>query len=104
MPLPTNCLVRGTKPRPLAETEGFPSGIGSITDWEAMYQEIVKAYPRFIVTRSVFATLRRPAIVYPSDLLRIFGRMPSTQNPGKISRAEYLALLELRRAPNGRLS
>jgi hypothetical protein len=88
----------------LTETEGFPSGIGSMREWETMYQGIVKAHPKFIVARPVFATLRRPAIVYPSDLFRIFGRMPSTQNPGKISSAEYTALLELRRAPNGRLS
>jgi hypothetical protein len=103
LPLPSNCL-RGTEPKPLEDTAGLPPQFTSLRKWDASYHVRVRKWPSFLVTRPIVVELEAPAAVTHDDLVAIFGRVPGTRTPPRITAEEFGSLTQLGvDAPNGRL-
>jgi hypothetical protein len=106
-PLPSNCMVPGNLPQPYQSTNRRLScevldGIDPEADpqsavrlWDGIYQRRARDNGVFLACQAVFLELWHPPILRRSDLQRIFGRVPGTQNPPKITSAEFDALAAL---------
>ncbi|MDO8776166.1 MAG: hypothetical protein Q7K57_47165 [Burkholderiaceae bacterium] len=108
--LPTNCVIPSNPPLPAKYTTGLPDrGIRwrnqwtksvektfspTVKNWDKQYQERAKNHPAFVVTRPIVpCQLRTPKILTRANLEEVFGRLPITQAPNKISDEEFSALL-----------
>ncbi len=56
--------------------------------WNADYLEKSKKWGDFIVTKTIYKELFNPPVLTTDDMIRIFGKVPNTRNPKKISRDE----------------
>lgn len=104
--LPSNCLVEGNPPEPFERTNGSPptevrERVGTLEPeravrlWDATYQRRAREHGVFLATSADFLELVTPPLLRRADLLALFGRLPGTQNPGRIAREEYEALSAL---------
>lgn len=91
MPLPSNCLVRGNGPARLEQTHmqardrATYAGDELLKRWEAGYQFRKRQHGRFVVCTPLFRDLSWNApIVHDEDLLKAFGTVPCSQNPGTL--------------------
>lgn len=103
-PLPSNCIVAGNPPEVFERTSRrAPDEVRDRVDvateperavrlWDAMYAARARDCGVFLVCKAEYLELRRPRVLRRDDLVRIFGRVPGTQNPPKISADEYAAL------------
>ena len=104
--IPSNCLVENNPPIPIENTFGgrkkdlqrfnkYPENLKRdamekyLKEWDKEYWERVNKYPVFLITKKEYLELNDPKIIYPDDLLKIFGRIPRTQNPPEITESEY---------------
>ena len=100
-----NCFVPETTPLPLTATSGLPAHYDSVRAWDFAYRRRVQRWPCFVITEPIAVDLDTPAVVTSETLMCIFGRLPVTRNPPRITDAEFGALLEVgRMAPDGRLA
>ncbi len=97
-PIPSNCLVPGNEPLPLEYTLGSKL---SLRAWERGYQARANAFPTFLVCDPVTISLGTPPVLTRDDLTGIFGRIPGTRNPKRISANEAVALFEVARLARG---
>lgn len=88
-PLPCNCLVQGNAPVPLERTTGDKD---SLERWDAGYQWRARKCGVFLVCKAKFLELQNPPILTRGKMLNIFGKIPYTMNPPKISDEEYKSL------------
>lgn len=104
--LPRNCMVKGSPPVPFSLTDGvIPEEIKSrrerLTDeqivrlWDAGYQDRANKCGVFLVCEAQHINLSDPPIILEEEMLQIFGKIPSTQNPPKISSSQYEKLLNI---------
>ena len=102
--IPNNCLIADNPPMSIDKTYGgtkkeiqrfnkYPEKYLSM--WDEEYWERVSRYPVFIITKKDYLELNNPKIIYPDDLIKIFGRIPRTQNPPEITESEYKSLCSL---------
>lgn len=103
--LPSNCIVPGNLPQPYHLTNRRLScevleGIDPEADpqrtvglWDATYARRARDCGVFLACQADFLELSRPPVLRRTDLLRIFGRVPGTQTPPKITDVEYSELV-----------
>ena len=94
--LPSNCIVPENPPKPFHLTNGNPpkevklrvvcerNPEAAVRLWDATYRKRITDSPMFLACKAEFLELRSPPQVHKSDLLDIFGRVPSTLNPPRI--------------------
>jgi hypothetical protein len=114
LPLPSNCLVPGNQPLALDRTSrgprsaqcvypptcGASDGCGGGCDddlrgRDAEYRRRARKWPVFLITQARFLDLVDPPQVTERDLQSIFGGVPGTQTPPKISGHEFSRLFRL---------
>jgi len=89
IPLPSNCIVSENPPLPLEKTIG---AMDSIRRWDGIYQLRTRKCGVFLVCESKFVELHNPPILGDEAMIDVFGRIPGTRNPGRISDAELAKL------------
>jgi hypothetical protein len=102
LPLPSNCMVPGNRPKPLEQSHRIcscePKAVGDdlLQVWDEEYQERARQYPIFVVCRPLFCDLSWNApIVKDEHFTRAFGQPPSTQNPGALDGSAFDTFLKL---------
>jgi hypothetical protein len=104
--LPSNCLVPGNSPKEFhltsrrlpkkiaARLGKEPDPAFAVRHWDHTYADRARNCGVFLACKADFLELWCPPVLQRRDLITIFGRVPGTQNPPKISRDEYLALMK----------
>jgi len=118
LPVPSNCLVKGNKPKKLDETggnncacSGDVKGIKEflllssdqqikiatkiITSWDSKYQQRANENSDFIITKPWYLELDQPIGISKDDFENIFNRVPVTRNPPKITFSQLQKLGKL---------
>jgi hypothetical protein len=90
--LPSNCMVSGNPPLEVEHT-AWPKK--NLRQWDLGYMKRTRRNGVFLVCKALFLELREPSIVVAGDLIRVFGRVPGTQNPPCITEFEFDNLLAL---------
>jgi hypothetical protein len=100
--LPNNCLVRGNRPKPLAESHrhhrhgGCLAGDALLRRWDAGYRARCARFGTFVVCEAMFRDLSWDApVVEDRHLLEAFGRLPGTRNPGALPAGGLTRLMAL---------
>lgn len=95
--LPSNCIVRGNNPQPYDRTNrrlpaDVRARVGVATDsvravrlWNATYAARARDCSVILACRADFLELWHPRVLSCRDMISIFGRIPVTQNPPKIT-------------------
>ncbi len=86
--VPGNCMVKSNPPLELDKT-GNPENLNCVERWDIGYRRRSKRNGVFLVCDSMFLEFRCPPLVTEDMLIEVFGRMPGTQNPPRISDQEY---------------
>lgn len=106
--LPSNCIVENNPPIPLSMTNGKPPSevarrvrgeedpVKAIRMWDRTYRIRVAQTPVFLVCQPEFLSLLAPPQLLPADMIQVFERIPSTQNPPRISCNELEHMLRSR--------
>jgi hypothetical protein len=98
MAVSQNIIGKSTSPFPLDYTHGISAHNNSDTDalrviekWNADYMFRAKQYPKVAITRvwNGILYLDNPPIINHQMMKSIFGRIPGTQNPPKLSDGEW---------------
>jgi hypothetical protein len=107
VPLPSNCLVDGNPPEPFEITNASPPAEvktrvlaerdprRTIRLWDATYRRRISRWPVFLACEAEFLELKAPPRLSKKDMTTIFGRIPSTLNPPRISCGELEHLIRL---------
>lgn len=116
LPLPSNCMVEGNLPLPFDRTAAaiFFKGKKDVREflakqneqqktlgerrikiWDEDYKQRAETWQQFVVTKPIFLELRNPPVILRNDFIEIFKRVPNTQTPNRISRAELTLLAEI---------
>lgn len=109
--LPSNCMVADNPPHAFHETAGnyekasdikrylsYPTdkqniiGERRIALWNNDYLAKSKKWSDFIITKPIFKELVDPPILTDSDMREIFGKVPNTRNPNKITKEQFKEL------------
>jgi hypothetical protein len=105
IPVPSNCFVADNPPKPLNLTHRWPpapirermrAGLDDaqvVRLWDATYRGRIVRWPVLVACTPVYRDLRFPPQVRHQDVVRIFGRIPGTQNPPTIKRDQLAQLL-----------
>lgn len=108
VPLPSNCLVEGNNCLPFEMRAGPnpPDQFGDPTDteqvlrkWDASYKLRMRKYGTFLACETEFLELHQPPILTREMMLEIFGRIPSTQTPPRISEQQFIAITAVATKP-----
>ena len=104
LPLPNNCMVRGNPAKPLDHSHQIHRGSKCLGDarthkeWDARYRKRKTQHPSVVVCQRLFHSLSLDAPVLEDDtLLKVFGKLPGTQNPGQWDLSHCDRLLKLLR-------
>jgi hypothetical protein len=85
LPLPSNCLVRDNPPEPYDRTvQHLPE-----EEWDTGYRWRARRWPVFLVTQPRFLALHDPPVATEATLVECFGRVPGTQNPGRLDNLAF---------------
>lgn len=107
--VPSNCLVYSNPPQMYQLTNQMPPAevaarVGTEADperairlWDATYAQRARDCGVFLACKADFLELWRPPVLRRSDFLNIFGRVPGTQNPPKITPNQFHALANFAR-------
>lgn len=109
--LPSNCMVNDNLPYEFHETAGNYEkktdirkflcyenekqkqiGKRRIEIWNGEYLNKSKKWGDFVITKPIFIELNNPPILTDDDMKKIFGRVPNTRNPNKITKEELKEL------------
>jgi hypothetical protein len=90
LPTPSNCMVAGNPPIPIDQT----SQAEPLEKWDAGYRWRARKTGTFLATMPLFLELRDPPSLPEELLIRIFGQIPGTQNPRRISERELQELCD----------
>lgn len=91
MALPSNCMVPGNPPKPIAQSHRKHDWARILGDgdllrrWDAEYRVRARRHGTFVVCEAIFRNLAGAApVVTDTHLRRAFGGIPGTQNPGAL--------------------
>ena len=90
LPLPSNCMVPGNKPCPLAHSHRICKSTCSddkqmACGWDDNYARRARAYGRFVVCTCIWKDLVWSSpIIEDEYLVRAFGKVPATRNPAAL--------------------
>lgn len=106
-PIPSNCLVDGNPPKAFELTNqnppakvkkrvaADPDSSRAIRLWDATYRRRVREWPNFLATKVEFLDLVHPPQLREADLVKVFGEVPGTLNPPKMTHDQLRHLVEL---------
>lgn len=106
-PIPSNCLVDGNPPKAFEFTNQNPpakvkkrvavesDSSHAIRLWDATYRRRVGEWPDFLATKVESLDLFHPPQLLEADLVKVFGEIPGTLNPPKITRNQLRRLVKL---------
>ena len=92
--LPSNCMVNGNPPLEVdmtANRRRYPS----VKWWDSAYRKRVRQNPVFLATESLFLELQEPPLLTEHMLRQVFGRIPVTRTPPRITDDNCQNLLDL---------
>ena len=95
LPLPSNCMVKDNPPQshnlvvPRRKEHHYPRR------WDAIYRRRARENSVFLACESLYLELNSPPIMLESDLQDIFGRIPGTRNPPKITENQFRKLTSI---------
>jgi hypothetical protein len=103
LPLPSNCLVPSNAPQPLGFTHArIPKELRPLRQrlsddkvirlWDAGYLQRARDVPVLLACTPKYLALNDPPAISTAQMVSIFGRVPGTQNPPRITRSQYLRL------------
>ena len=92
--LPRNCMVAGNLPLPMDQTAN-PHNYPDVRFWDSRYRKRVRDNGVFLACQPLFLELHKPPVVTRETLIEVFGRIPGTQTPPRISDGEYGDLIVL---------
>ena len=109
-PLPSNCVIDGNSAKSFELTNRDPPAVIKkrtelkeefvrlIRLWDATYRRRVAKWPVFLATKAEFIDLNDPPQLNETQMRAIFGGIPATRNPPRISceRLEHLVQLAMR--------
>ena len=102
LPLPSNCIVPGNRPKPLNQSVGKRGctnqrGCGV---WDQHYQQRVAQHPRFVICEPLWVRLDADAPrIDEAALIPVFGCVPATRNPGSHDLDRLILLLRHLKLP-----
>lgn len=106
---PSNCMTSGTRPVPYEQTSGRwlseteTRGTANVLAfWDGTYRKRARMHPIFLACDSVYHDLHHPVKLTKNCFLRIFNRVPGTQNPPAITPAQANALMSIAANPSSR--
>ena len=80
--LPSNCLVEGNPPLPLDHTD---QSHDSVAAWDRFYHQRVRKCGAFLTCLARHVNLREPPAITEAMIKSVFGRIPATRTPPRIS-------------------
>ncbi|MEW4451986.1 hypothetical protein AB1L30_04800 [Bremerella sp. JC817] len=99
--LPNNCIVPGNPPKPLEHSHQRHVDRKKLSDaklsrrWDGQYRIRASRYGSYAICRKLFCDVSWEApIVQDDDLIKAFGRVPGTQNPGAVPERQFLKFLK----------
>ena len=92
--LPRNCMVAGNPPLPMDQTAN-PHNYPNVGFWDSLYRKRVRDNGVFLACQPLFRELHDPPVVTREMLIKVFGRIPGTQTPPRISDGQYGDLIAL---------
>lgn len=109
LPIPSNCMVEGNKPLPLEMTT-WPKPYSKykkikdfdriINIWDKHYKERVQKHGTFLICEAKFLELSNPPVLTDEKMKKIFGKIPVTRNPPKISEDQFEKISEITKNKN----
>jgi hypothetical protein len=99
--VPSNCIVRGNNPQPYDRTNRrLPADVRvrirvtidpvrAVRLWNANYVARARKCSVFLACQADFLELWHPRVLSCHDMISIFGRIPVTQNPPKITKDQF---------------
>lgn len=106
LPLPSNCMVADNPAKPIGQSHRRHKAARRLNDealariWDRAYRKHATKFKTFLVCRALYRELSWDAPMIGDDhLMRAFGRIPATQNPGRLRPSEFRTLLELLEIP-----
>lgn len=104
--LPSNCMIPGNNPIPFEKTSGsLPKELRAkkrnisndrlIQLWDARYKKRTNVCGVFLACKAIYLELYNPTILTNDMLEYIFGRIPGTRNPPKITEYEFTRFQQL---------
>lgn len=93
LPTPSNCMVYDNPSYNIDQTAA--KSTKSLQAWNNQYFGRAKKHPSFIRTKKLYLNLIDPKPIFESDLIDIFGKIPGTQNPKKISKDTLIRLAQI---------
>ena len=91
--LPSNCIVDDNPPLEL-EMTGNRDKFRFVRFWDGIYRKRVHDYSMLLVAESEFLDITNPPILTDTMLQGIFGRVPVTRTPPRITDEQLRALME----------
>lgn len=105
--IPSNCLVNGSLPKAFEFTNQNPPAkikkrIAAKLDssrvihfWDATYRRRAREWPDFLATKAELLDLYHPPQLLEADLVKVFGKVPGTFNPPKITYDQLAHLVKV---------
>lgn len=90
--VPANCMVATNPPADYDRSSRHEPDFAAS---HAAYAQRARECSVFLMCRPLFRELANPPVIHDSDLEIIFGRVPGTQNPPRITDEQYEKLLQL---------
>lgn len=98
---PSNCMTTDSKPKPYEQTSGQNGKLWRkystqtrLQFWDGIYRKRSKEHGTFIHCEAKLLNLHNPNRLFVEDFEAVFGRMPGTQNPPKITDSQLLELIQ----------
>ena len=89
LPLPTNCITHVNPPLSLDLAPPIKHYQTDLRKWDLAYQSRARQYGDFLICKPVFKELYEPPLITDDTMLKVFGKIPLTRNPPKISIEHY---------------
>lgn len=86
--LPSNCMVPDNHPLSLDQTSNRDN-LPSVKRWDAIYRKRTDKTPVFLACKTIFLEVDDPPVVTEETMYGVFGKIPITRNPPKITEEEY---------------
>ncbi len=113
LPIPKNCMVDNNLPVDFDKSVGSYEtkkeqiiflnrsmdlqkliGNRKLLEWDNEYLIKSKKWPKFVKTNPLYVNFVEPKAIFRDDFVTIFGKLPYTQNPPKISEAQLIKLMD----------
>ena len=90
LPLPCNCMVRGSEPLPLDYTDRYQDDPRA---WEAHYWQVAREHGVFHACEKIFCDVNDPPRLTNQQLVEWFGTIPDTRSLPPLSSDDFDKLM-----------